>query len=104
MTTKKQEVKEMTKQKESVEVRADTTLLVEAMDELVRLAKLSKSFLSIIQSFFDRMSNVELVSFEQATTVRTGNLILVIKPSNKLLEFTTTLRTRETELFASDVK
>jgi len=104
MNNKKQEVKKMTKKEKSVEVRADTTLFVEALDELTRLAKLSKSFLSIIQSFFDRMSNVELVSFEQATTVGTGNLILVIKPSNKLLEFVTTLRTRESELFASDVK
>lgn len=88
----------------TVEVYTDPAPFQKTLSELSALAKTSQAPLEVIQRFFNSASQVELVDFEQKVAVGTSNLVLVIKPSDKLLEFMTAIRTGKSKFFTANIK
>ena len=79
---------------ESIKIEVDTSQLKSVLDELKTLANVSEISSELIQVFFDGVSNTELFEIEDnaALRVRTGDLAVILKPSNKLLKFVSTFR------------
>jgi hypothetical protein len=88
-----------------MEIKIDTIPLKQALDDLrlgLESTNVSQGFLKTIKLLFDTPSNIELINFEQQTAAGSDDLVLVVKPSDKLLEFTVAVRASKGDLLVSD--
>ena len=92
----------------SVSIKTDTAPFEKALDDLrldLETLNVSERLLEVVKSLFDGSRKVELACLEQqATPSGTRDLIIVLKPSDKLIEFMAALRTSDGNLLTSDIE
>ena len=92
------------KHERQVSIHLDTKPFETALGQFLRVTKSSQALSELIKDFFNSVSQVELIRFEQEITVGASNLVLVVKPSDKFLEFLGAVRASESELLMAHTK
>lgn len=90
-----------------ISIKTDTAPFEKALDDLrldLETLNASERLLEIVKSLFDGSREVKLVCLELLAASRTGEFVVILKPSDKLIEFMTTLSASDGNFLASDIE